>query len=237
VQHLRVRPLTVHLTLMSTGESGGRGGRGGGAAVVRQYAGATLERLIRKVRIDDVVVNVPLCERDRLLTTQSAFSEFVGNHLLKSLKKSFYTAKFMLKGLDAWSDRLLGLQTDGQLAGESHLRRLRPIDDEWISISSGASGLTTSTSVSSAGNGGAGQVAAMSGRRVIGLGGKAISWGAGTLASAPVFAGGIFKQAVKKGVSVAGKGVNAAGDALRQGDVKSVGGRPVISSFKSSGAK
>jgi hypothetical protein len=29
----------------------------------------------------------------------------------------------MLKGLDAWSDRLLGLQTDLQMAGERELKR------------------------------------------------------------------------------------------------------------------
>jgi hypothetical protein len=59
VRRLQVRPITLHLTLMSTGEGGGRGGRGGGAAVVRQYAGAMLERMIRQVRIDDVLVLVP----------------------------------------------------------------------------------------------------------------------------------------------------------------------------------
>lgn len=227
MQRLRVRPLKVHLTLMSTGEGGSRGGRGGGAAVVRQYAGAMLERMIRQVRIDDVVVNVPPFERNRFLITQSAFSVLISETLLKSLKKSFYTAKFMLKGLDAWSDRLLGLQTDGQLADERQLKRLRPIDDEWVSVSSSASGLS-STSDTALGSTSSGQLAAMSGRRVFGLGGKAISWGAGTLAQAP----GIFKQAVKKSVSVAGKGVSAAGGALRQGE-SSVTGRP----FKGSGAK
>jgi hypothetical protein len=59
VRRFQVRPITLHLTLMSTGEGGGRGGRGGGAAVVRQYAGAMLERMIRQVRIDDVLVLVP----------------------------------------------------------------------------------------------------------------------------------------------------------------------------------
>jgi hypothetical protein len=58
-----------------------------------------------------------------MLISQSRFSALIFNILLKSLKKSFYSAKFMLKGLDAWSDRLLGLQTDLQMAGERELKR------------------------------------------------------------------------------------------------------------------
>ena len=227
MQSLKLRPLTLHLTLMSTGEGGGRGGRGGGAAVVRQYAGAMLERMIRKVRIDDVIVNVPDQERSRMLITQSEFSQLISNILLKSLKNSFYSAKFMLKGLDAWSDRLLGLQTDGQqMAGQRLLKRRRPIDDEWVSIADSGSTASSFTTVS--GDSSVGQVAALSGRQVFGLGGRAITWGAGKLSSVPVFAGGMVKQAVKKGVSVADKGVRAAGDALRQSDVSNVAGRPFM---------
>jgi len=216
VQALKVRPLTLHLTLMSTGESGTRVRRGGGAAVVRQYAGAMLERLVRKVRIDDVIVKVPEQELSQRLITQSAFSALISNILLSSLKKSFFSAKFMLKGLDAWSDRMLGLQADGQMAGERQLHRLRPVDDEWVSVSAAAAGGPTGSGVEASAE--SGQVAAITsgGSRVIGMGGRAITWGAGTLAHVPVFAGGIVKQAVKKGVSVADKGVRAAGDALKR---------------------
>lgn len=224
VQRLKVRPLMVHLTLMSTGEGGSRVGRGGGAAVIRQYAGAMLERMMRKVRIDDVIVNVPEQERSQMLITQSAFSALISDILLQSLKKSFFSAKFMLKGLDAWSDRLLGLQTDGQMAGNRHLTRLRPLDDEWVDISSGVSGSTISHPDAAADKN-MGQVAVMSGRRVMGLGGRAITWGAGTLASVPQLAGGMVKQVVKKGVAVADKGVRAAGEVLKQTDISGLPGR------------
>ena len=229
VQGLKVKPLTLHLTLMSTGESGGRARRAGGAAVVRQYAGAMLERLVRKVRIDDVLVKVPEQELNQRLITQSAFYALVSNILLSSLKKSFFSAKFMLKGLDAWSDRVLGLQADGQVAGNRQLQRKRPVDEEWVTISSGGAPPLADT------GGDAGQVAAISGSRVIGMGGKAITWGAGTLANVPGLAGGIVKsglgaakQAAKKGVAVvADKGVRAAENVLK-GDVTNVGGRPAV---------
>ena len=240
VRRFKVRPITLHLTLMSTGESG-RGGRGGGAAVVRQYAGAMLERMIRQVRIDDVVVNVADQELGPMLITQSRFSSLISRILLKSLKKSFYSAKFMLKGLDAWSDRLLGLQTDQQMAGGRELKRLRPIDDEWMLVADGSGAGSTQYAEAGAG-GGVSQVAAVSSRNVIGLGGRAITWGAGTLVSMPQFAGGMVKTVVKKGVSVADKGVRAAGSvagtgvraaggAFRQTDVTNVAGRPAIPSF------
>jgi hypothetical protein len=229
VQGLKVKPLTLHLTLMSTGESGSRARRAGGAAVVRQYAGAMLERLVRKVRIDDVLVKVPEQELNQRLITQSAFYALVSNILLSSLKKSFFSAKFMLKGLDAWSDRVLGLQADGQVAGNRQLQRKRPVDEEWVTISSGGEGSHRADT-----GGDAGQVAAISGSRVIGMGGKAITWGAGTLANVPGFAGGIVKsglgaakQAAKKGVAVADKGVRAAENVLK-GDVTNVGGRPAV---------
>ena len=231
VTALKVRSMRVHLTLMSTGQAGsGRGGRGGGAAVVRKYAGAVLERMIRQVRIDDVIVDVPEQNLSELRITQSGIVTLISSTLLRSLKKSFFSAKFALKGLDAWTDSILGLETQGQMAGKRQLTRIPrriPLANEYIILDGEDSQLAYSSYHANTGAG-----AALSSRRVrdigVKLGGRAIT----TLASVPQFASGMVKQTLKKGVSVADKGVRAAGEALRQSDVTSIGGRP---SFRTMG--
>ena len=215
VKKFMVRPITVHLTLMSTGDPGrSTRGRSGGAAVVRKYAGAVLERMIRQVRIDDVVVNVPAQNLMELRITQAGIVTLISNILLGSLKKSFFTAKFMLKGLDAWSDSLLGLETEGQMAGERRLTRIPrrvPLAKEYVFLDedslSGFSDVLPDNSMRAASFSGA-----VSSRRVtdigVNLSGRALS----TIVSVPQFAGGMVKKTIKKGASVAGaaaKGVSA----------------------------
>jgi len=114
------------------------------------------------------------------------------------------------------------------------------MDDEWTLVSDGAS--SSMYSDASAGHG-LSQVASVSSSNVMGIGGRAIDQGVRSAFAMPQFAGGMLKQVVKKGVSVANTGVRAAGSVAGMGvaaalgansDVTNLGGWVIMPSFPGS---
>jgi len=110
---LKLRGWSLHLSLMFTGNSDD----------VRRYVGPVVQRMLRKVRVDDVVVKIPELNKTRLYRTKKSMTRYVTERYVKSIKKSFLSTKFLLKGLDAWSDSWFGQQSEGQKAGARRLRR------------------------------------------------------------------------------------------------------------------
>jgi hypothetical protein len=87
------------------------------------------------------------------------------------------------------------------------------------------------------------QMASVSSSNVMGIGGRAIDMGMRSAIAMPQFAGGMLKQVVKKGVSVANTGVRAAGSVAGMGvaaalgansDVTNLGGWVIMPSFPGS---
>jgi hypothetical protein len=51
---------------------------------------------------------------------------------LQSLRKTFFSSKFLFKGLDAWSDKIFNLQSQGQTAGGMKLERKRGLPERTL---------------------------------------------------------------------------------------------------------
>lgn len=53
---------------------------------------------------------------------------------MKDLRKTFYSSKFLVKGLDAWSDKIFNLQAEGQTVGGVKLDRIRPLSSRTMEL-------------------------------------------------------------------------------------------------------
>ena len=120
IDHLKWAEWRLHLTLMLLG--------GDSNKVLRQYGGRIVERMLRNIRLDDVVVKIAAVDKRRQLRTKSAMAGWLSKKIASSARKSFFSSKFLFKGLDAYKDAFLGKQLNAQMAGEQILRRLRPIE-------------------------------------------------------------------------------------------------------------
>lgn len=121
VKRLELGEVRLHLTLVVLD-----------GALVRQVAGATIERMVRDVKLDDVVVTVVPQQQQALMLRQSVFAGLVSESIVKGLRKSFASGKLVLKALDAWSDHVLRAEEHHgthatQRAGLVELHRRRPL--------------------------------------------------------------------------------------------------------------
>ena len=121
LDEIKWREWKMHLTLMLTGDD---------TKVLRRYCGRIVERMLRKIRLDDVVISIPPLDKRRLLRKQSAMGTWISKKLVASARKSFFSRAFLLKGLDAYKDAFLGKQLNSQTAGHLALSRLVPLDGE-----------------------------------------------------------------------------------------------------------
>lgn len=119
IDELKWRAWKMHLTLMLTGDDN---------KVLRRYCGRVVERMLHKIRLDDVVVSMGAIDKVRQLRTQSAMAAWLSKKMMDSAKRSFFSSKFLFKGLDAYKDAILGKQLDTQMARDVALVRLRPIE-------------------------------------------------------------------------------------------------------------
>jgi len=119
IDELKWRAWKVHLTLMLTGDDN---------KVLRRYCGRVVERMLRKIRLDDVVVSMAAIDKVRQLRTQRATAAWLSKKMMDSAKKSFFSSKFLFKGLDGFKDAFLGKQLDTQMAHNVALVRLRPLE-------------------------------------------------------------------------------------------------------------
>jgi len=55
---------------------------------------------------------------------------WLAHKLAASARKSFFSSKFLFKGLDAYKDAFLGKQSNVQMAGDLVVHRLRPIQGD-----------------------------------------------------------------------------------------------------------
>ena len=121
VKRLELGEVKLHLTLVVLD-----------GALVRQVAGATIERMVRDVKLDDVVVTVVPQQQQALMLRQSVFAGLVSESIVKGFRKSFASGKLVLKALDAWSDHVLRAEEHQgthatQRAGLVELHRRRPL--------------------------------------------------------------------------------------------------------------
>jgi len=128
IESLRLRPCEMHLSLLATGAPDA-------AQLVRQHAGPLTQRMLAKVRLDDVVVRVPELLKEKQLRTRIGMLRYVWARVGRSLRRSFFSSKMLFKGLDAVSDSWLGVHTTGQRGGKDSmgekrtLQRIRPLAD------------------------------------------------------------------------------------------------------------
>jgi hypothetical protein len=116
VESLRLGAVNLHLTLVIID-----------GALVRKHAGATIERMIHKVKLEDVLIALAPQHAYDLVLRKSEFVNFVHEMVVNSFKKSFVSGKFVLKAMNAWTDRALRVADEhGQKAGDSTLARRRP---------------------------------------------------------------------------------------------------------------
>ncbi|EKX52249.1 hypothetical protein GUITHDRAFT_102151 [Guillardia theta CCMP2712] len=114
IDELRWKQWTLHLSVMSTGDE---------SHIIRRQFGRIVERLLRKKRVDDIIVSIPPLDKIRQLRTQTGLLKYLQQRLLLSLRKSFFSSKFLLKGLDAF----LGSHSHAQKAGNKPLTRKRAL--------------------------------------------------------------------------------------------------------------
>jgi hypothetical protein len=120
LDEIKWREWNMHLTVMLTGDD---------TRVLRRYCGRIVERMLRKIRLDDVVIKIPALDKRRLLRKQSVLGTWLSKKLIASARKSFVSRAFLFKGLDAYKDAFLGKQLHTQTAGGLALNRLVPLDD------------------------------------------------------------------------------------------------------------
>ena len=108
----------LHLTLMLTGDD---------TQVLRHYCGRIVERMLRKIRLDDVVIKMPAMQERGVIKRQSVLGAWLSERVVRSAKQSFFSSSFLFKGLDAYKDAFLGKQFGSQLAGDLVLHRKRPL--------------------------------------------------------------------------------------------------------------